>query len=136
MGSKIEAVACELQYSGVGVGALLAATAATLALVLALPVSALLRASLLLYVFASSARACRAILAPRGLRLRRSGEIQVREGDRWTEGTVRDGSFVMPWLTIVRWRPEGARRDRALLLLPGMAPPDELRKIRIFLRWG
>lgn len=119
-----------------GIGVLLAATAATLALVLALPVTVPLRASLLLYVFATSARACRALLAPRGLRLRRSGEIQVREGERWTEGTVRDGSFVMPWLTLVRWRPEAARRDRALLLLPGMAPREHLRQIRVFLRWG
>jgi len=136
MGSKIEAVACELKYSGVGLGLLLLAAAATIALVLVPPMPSLLRASLVLYVFASSARECRELLAPRSLRLNRSGEIHVRDDKGWRSGQVRDGSFVMPWLVVLRWRPEGCCRDRTLLLLPGMAPRDDLRKIRVFLRWA
>ena len=54
----------------------------------------------------------------------------------WRTGQVRDGSFVMPWLTIIRWRPEGKRLDRTLLLLPDMANAQDLRKIRVFLRWA
>jgi len=136
MGSKVETVACEIKYSGVGLAFLLAAAAATIALVLAMPMPALLRASLVLYVCACSARACATLLAPRSLRLTRQGEICLREDAGWRTGQVRDGSFVMPWLVVVRWRPAGARLNGTLLLLPDMAPTEEMRKIRIFLRWA
>lgn len=136
MESNVRAVACELKYSGAGLAILLCAAAATMALVLAIPMGALLRSSLVLYVFASSARACRQLLAPRSLRLARSGEIHVRGDGGWRSGRVRGGSFVMPWLVIIRWRPQGARLDRSLVLLPDMAARDELRNIRVFLRWA
>ena len=132
----METVACELKYSGAGIAILLAATAVTLALVLAMPLPPLARAALLLFVAASAARACRALLAPRWLRLDATRGLELREDRGSSAGQVRDGSFVMPWLTIVRWRPEGARRDRTLLLLPGMAAPEEMRKIRAILRWA
>jgi toxin CptA len=136
MGSDIEAVACELKYSGVGVAVLLGAAAATFALVVAMPMAPLLRASLVLYVFAAAARACRELVAPRSLRLGRTGEVHVRDAAGWRDGELREGSFVMPWLVVLRWRPSGRRFDRTLVLLPGMAPPDDLRKIRVFLRWA
>jgi hypothetical protein len=60
----------------------------------------------------------------------------VAEAQGWLPGEVRPGSFVMPWLTIVRWRPDGALRDRTLLLTPGMAPAAQMRKIRVILRWA
>jgi len=68
--------------------------------------------------------------------VRASGEValQARDGE-WLRGELRDGSFVAPWLTIVRWRPEGGRMDRTVLLLPGMADAGTLRKIRVILRW-
>lgn len=132
----METVACELKYSGAGMAILLAATIATLALVLVLPLPDLGRASLLLYVAASAVRACRALLAPRWLRLDASRGIELREDRGVRSGQVRDGCFVMPWLTVVRWRPEGDHRDRTLLLLPGMATGEELRKIRVILRWA
>ena len=132
----METVACELKYSGVGVAALLLAMAATLAVVLTMPLSPLARASLIIYAGASAASACRSLLAPRSLRLMRSREIRVRDDCGWRSGEVRDGSFVMPWLTIVRWRPDGARFDCTLLLLPDMASAAEMRKIRVILRWA
>jgi hypothetical protein len=118
------------------VAGLLLAVAATLGVVLATPMPPLLRAALVLYVAANAARACRALLAPRGLRLDRSRVIEVLADAGWRSGEVRDGSFVMPWLTIIRWRPAGARLDRTLVLLPGMAGAGELRKIRVMLRWA
>jgi hypothetical protein len=132
----MEAVECELKYSGAGVAFLLVAVAATAGLLLATPMSALLRASLLTYAAATSARACRWLLAPRALRIDHERRIEVACGSRWHGGTVRDGSFVMPWLTIVRWRATGARFDRTLLLLPGMASAEQMRKIRVILRWA
>ena len=131
----METVACELKYSGAGIAFLLAAVAASLGLVLALPLSGFLRTALMTYVMAQAARACRRLLAARALRLRLGGDIQVQDDrGRWTEGRVRDGSFVLPWLTIVRWRPAGARFDRTLALLPGMARAEDLRNIRVILR--
>jgi hypothetical protein len=43
---------------------------------------------------------------------------------------------VAPWLTIVRWRPDGARRDGTVLLLPDMAEAEALRRLRVLLRWA
>ena len=132
----METVACELKYSGVGMAALLAASTATIAIALATPLPPLARAAVLLFAGASALRACRALLQPRSLRLDHERRIDVRDDSGWRSGTLRDGSFLMPWLTIVRWRPEGARSDRTLLLLPDMADAEAMRKIRVILRWA
>ena len=130
------AVGCELKYSGVAFAALLLAAAGTLALLLALPLAADLRVAAMAYVFLQSARACRQLLAVRGLRLDVARKIEVLDvAGRWQPGELRDGSFVLPWLTVVRWRPAGARIDRTVLLLPGMASAESLRKIRVILRF-
>jgi hypothetical protein len=74
--------------------------------------------------------------AVRVLRIR-GASIEAQDGlGQWRNGSVRAGSFVAPWLTIVRWRPEGAWFDRALPILPGMAPPEDLRRLRVVLRWA
>ena len=63
--------------------------------------------------------------------------VEVVDGEgRVRSGALRPGSFVAPWLTIVRWRPEGARFDRALPLVPGMADGESLRRLRVVLRWA
>jgi hypothetical protein len=100
-------------------------------------------------VLASTWTACAALAAARrvpagrkgkGARtfvLRLPGEVAVQQADgRWTHGTLRDGSFVAPWLTIVRWRPEAARCDRTVLILPGMTAPRTFRRLRVLLRWA
>jgi len=131
----MDSVACELKYSGAAMAFLLAAFAGTVAVVLATPWPPGLRAAILAYAFAQAARACRALLAPRALRLHRTREIHVQSANgTWRTGTVRDGCFVLPALTVIRWRPAGARLDQALPLLPGMASREELRKIRVILR--
>ncbi len=72
----------------------------------------------------------------RALRVR-GLSIEVQDGlGRWRTGTVRAGSFVAPWLTIVRWRPEGAWIDRTVPILPGMADREDLRRLRVILRWA
>ena len=74
--------------------------------------------------------------AVRALRVR-GNAIDVQDGlGRWRSGTVRAGSFVAPWLTIVRWRPEGAWFDRTVPILAGMARAAELRRLRVVLRWA
>ena len=67
----------------------------------------------------------------------RGNSIEVQDGlGRWREGAIRAGSFVAPWLTIVRWRPRGARVDRTIPILPGMACEEDLRRLRVVLRWA
>lgn len=82
----------------------------------------------------------RALLrGPRGARHLRidSGAVEIEDGTgRVRTGTLRPGSFVAPWLTIVRWRPDGARFDRSLPLVPGMAGGEALRRLRVLLRLG
>jgi len=74
--------------------------------------------------------------AIRSLRIR-GARVEVQDGSgRWREGTLRPGSFAAPWLAIVRWRPAGARIDRTIPILAGMAPREDLRRLRVVLRWG
>jgi hypothetical protein len=73
---------------------------------------------------------------PRVLALRASGEVAVQAASgAWRSGRLADGGFVASWLVVVRWRQEGARLDRTILILPGMADAETLRKIRVILRW-
>ena len=65
------------------------------------------------------------------------GLVEVEDGEgRVRSGMLRPCSFVAPWLTIVRWRPEGAWRDRTVPLLPGMLDADEFRQLRVVLRFA
>ena len=75
--------------------------------------------------------------AVRCFRVQRDGAIEVEtaSGAR-LEGRVRPGSFVAPWLVIVRWRRPGALRDSTILVLPDMAPAEDLRRLRVLLRWS
>ncbi len=65
-----------------------------------------------------------------------SGRIEVESanGTRFTGG-LREGSFVAPWLTIVRWRPDGSRFSRTILVAPDAVDPDAFRRLRVLLRW-
>jgi len=52
------------------------------------------------------------------------------------EGRIVAGSFVAPWLTIVRWRPQGARFTRTLPVLPDAIDAATFRALRVILRWA
>ena len=83
------------------------------------------------------ARAWRSLGGTCRLWLARDGNVRVEWRDgRAIEGSVRPGSFVAPWLTIVRWRPEGAWCDRTVPLLPGMVDAEAFRRLRIVLRFS
>ena len=85
--------------------------------------------------------ACAALHALRrtalALRFDPDGAIEVQDAaGAWRTGVVRDGSFVAPWLTIVRWRPRGARFDASIVLLPDMLPAEDFRRVRVWLLWS
>ena len=116
--------------------------AATIGVALLTPLGMWIRAAAVLAVALAFADALRVVAllrgrrGVRGFRLARDRSLKVRDASgREREGRVQDGSFVAPWLTIVRWRPEGARFDRTFLLVPGMLDPEAFRRLRVLLRW-
>lgn len=137
MKGVVEAVYCEIQYSGVGAGLLIAAAAATLGIAAATPLDAPLHLALGAWVVAMACHAWRSLHAIRGVRLDGTRAIEVTGADgACRRGTLREGSFVAPWLTIVRWRPAESWRDRTVVILPGMTGTDEFRRLRVLMIWA
>lgn len=105
---------------------------ATAVLVAFLPAALEARAAGLIWIGLAAVRALRRLRPGVRLRVDYQGDIEVGE----EAGVVRVGSFVAPRFTVVRWRPEGAWRDRSLLVAPGMLGAEDSRRLRVLLRWG
>ena len=129
-------VYCEFKYSGAAFAFLAAAVGATLALVIFVPFADEARSLAFAWVIVMAWHAHGRLSAVGALRLDCTGAIAVRDRIGWRTGQLRDGSFVAPWLTIIRWRPDGARLDRTLVILPDMIQIAAMRKIRVILRWA
>jgi hypothetical protein len=137
MEGGIEPVLCELQYSGAVAALPGLAAAATVAIVLALPWTLALRGFIVLAIVGLALREHGSLFAVRLLRVGGDGAVSVTHRDgRVREGRLEAGSFVSPWLTIVRWRPTGARFDRTVPITPAMAHRDAFRRLRVRLRHG
>ena len=69
------------------------------------------------------------------LRIKADGQIQLNavNGD-WQHVEIMPGSFVSPGLSVVRLRAQASTYH--LVLLPDSATPDELRRLRLSLRWA
>ena len=114
----------------IGVGAL-----STLAVVAAVPIAGVAKVALCSWVAAAAFRSLRRVPVA-WLRTDTSRDIEVRFADgRFALGTVVDGSFVAPWLTVIHWRPAGSRWTRTILLLPDMVEAAAFRRLRVLLRW-
>jgi hypothetical protein len=111
----------------VAVGAL-----ATAILLAALPLEPGLQVAGLGWIALSASHALGRLRPGLRVRVEEGGAIEVGG----TAGTVRDGSFVAPWLAVIRWRPRGAWRDRRLLVAPDMLGAEDFRRLRVLLRWG
>ncbi len=70
------------------------------------------------------------------LRVTADGVLQASEkqGD-WRDVEVLGDSLVTPALIVLRYRPCGGR-VRSLTLLPDSTTPDDLRRLRVSLRWA
>jgi hypothetical protein len=78
-----------------------------------------------------------AMLRAAGLKLDRAGRIEVRTRDgRTMKGRVLDGSFVAPWFTTVRWKPDDGHLSRTIAVLPDMLSGDDFRHLRVLLKWS
>lgn len=129
-------VYCEFKYSGAAFALLAVAVGSTLALVIFVPFPDAVRALAFAWVIAMAWRAHGGLTGVRALRLDCNRTVAVLDRIGWRTGELRDGSFVAPWLTIIRWRPDGARLDRTLVILPDMIQGTAMRKIRVVLRWA
>lgn len=130
------AVRVRLARSRIAGAILLLAVIATLSLVTVTPLNDGARILVGTWVVCCAIEAHARIRRVGRIALSRSGEMSVEIGGAWRDGVVRDGSFVAPFLTIVRWRPVGARFDRTILVLPDMLAADSFRALRVLLRWG
>ena len=72
---------------------------------------------------------------PRTLELNAKGGARCRDGTgQWQEAEILPGSYVSGWLIVVILG-AGGRRRRSLVLLPDAAEAEELRRLRVWLRW-
>jgi len=71
----------------------------------------------------------------RALELDAHGAVRWQDGSRqWHEGEVLASSYVSGWLVVLNLGASG-RRARSVVLLPDCAAADELRQLRVWLRW-
>ena len=116
---------------------------ATASLLAFAPVDATLRAAAVIAIGAHALRALRtsalqsAARAVVGVELspyRRA--VLIERCGRRCEGEVRTESYVGERLTTLVVRPDGARVSRAVAILPDMLPEEDLRRLRVLLRYG
>jgi len=71
----------------------------------------------------------------RTLELNAKGGARCQDAlGRWHEAEILPGSYVSAWLTVVNLGASGRRR-RSLVLLPDAAAAEDLRRLRVWLRW-
>jgi len=137
-----DAVELHLLPSRIAAIGLFLAGGATLAVLYPLPLSSVWHWTAAAAVVGLTGEALLTVAARRGprgvswLRLDRWGALTVRCGGLVRSGIVQPRCFVAPWLTLVRWRPEGAWFDRTFVVLPDMADADAFRRMRVLLKWG
>jgi toxin CptA len=132
-----------LSPSRIGAIGLASMVAASLVVIGFTPGSTALRVLAATWIACGGLEALHAIALHRGrrgarvLRVSRGGAIEVTSGaGGLRSGELCRGSFVAPWLTIVRWRPRAARFDRTILILPDMLAREDFRRLRVLLRWS
>lgn len=126
-----EAVEVRLARSPVVCGLVIAAGGFTSVLMLVLPLPSWLKPLLAAWAACAALHALDRALGARSLRITLDGVAEV-DG---VAGALRHPCFVAPWLTVVRWRPAGARFDRTALVVPGMLPAEDFRRLRVLLAW-
>jgi len=76
-----------------------------------------------------------------GRRAVRALEVSDKGGARWQDAhaewhevQIQPGSYVSNWLVVLNLG-ESGQRGRSIVLLPDCAAADDLRRLRVWLRW-
>lgn len=73
--------------------------------------------------------------AVRALEVREAGDARWQDSTgKWNEAGLRPGSYVSEWLIVANLT-TGGRNGPSLVLLPDSASAEELRRLRVWLRW-
>lgn len=119
-----------------------AATAASLAAALAAQVPWQAKAALAVALAVAMVRSLRRHGARenpgsvRRLAVDLAGRVEAEQSDGTTAtGRLVPDAFVAPWLTVLRWVPDGARFSRAIVVFPDAVDAMAFRRLRILLRW-
>ena len=71
----------------------------------------------------------------RALELGAEGNARWQDGSgQWHEGLILPSSYVCGWLVVMNFG-GNARAARSLVLLPDSAAAEDLRRLRVWLRW-
>ena len=77
----------------------------------------------------------RGACATRTLELGAKGGVRFEDGQgEWQDAEILPDSYVSGWLIVVNLG-AGGRRRRSLVLLPDAAAAEDLRHLRVWLRW-
>ena len=77
----------------------------------------------------------RGACATRTLELSAEGGVRFEDGQgRWQDAEIQSDSYVSGWLIVVNLG-AGGRCRRSLVLLPDAAAAEDLRRLRVWLRW-
>ena len=116
---------------------------ATASLLAFAPADAMLRAAAVVAIGAHALRVLRiwalqsAARAVVGVELSGDGRaVLIERCGRRCEGEVRAESYVGERITTLVMRPDGTRVSRAVAILPDMLPAEDLRRLRVLLRYG
>jgi hypothetical protein len=117
--------------------------AATVGLIIAIPLDSLLQVALVGAIAAWAGWTFHIDALHRGrfavteLRLAPDLILVACMGDgRLVAGHIRSATYVGAWITTIVWRPDGRRWSRAILILPDMLPAEDFRRLRVMLRYA
>ena len=138
-----ESLRVELGRSRIAAAFIFVSHVATAALLAFAPGNALLRGAAVVAIGAHALHALRNFAlqsAPRAvvaveLTADRRAVLFERCGRRY-QGRIRVESYVGERLTTLVVRADGARVSRAIAILPDMLPAEDLRRLRVLMRYG
>jgi len=130
----------EVRPSRVLIAAIALGYGLTAALVSSVPLPRSIALALVASIVVAAASAIERIVgpaAPAGLAvgLDRRIAVTARNG-RTRRGAILADSYVAAHVTTIVWRPDGGRCTRTLLIACDMLPGDDLRRLRVVLRYG